>query len=413
MNSVRVIAVGFVVLASLAGAAVLTLPGRDEVGDQEQARSRTIRASPLLVALGDQVLAYGGFGEASSSGAAGLPVNDSSVLDPATGTERVVDPAPFSAGLTPPPAGVAVADDAVIVGTVCERFLPDSPVGECGPGTYEAAVFDGREGRWRRLEMPPELQSVVNGWRRAFGATSDGRAAFLLGPYADPQIWVLDVARNTWDHVTSPPGRIQNGCLAGDVLVMAQSEAFSSGSFYTGNLPAGSTQPYLSLLDLSAATSGWVRTEPAPVEGHDLVEPQVTCLDAIAVIDDGTGSGPAAHRTEPHDASDDWIDVPEPPTGTFLDIAAVDGTTLLFLDAGPTSSRDGASHLLAFSSGQPDWQSSGVGSTGGAPFVIAEGRVVFWPSPDAGLRAAGLRVADVSLGSGMRGEVDVAASRSS
>ncbi len=214
------------------------------------------RAGATLVPLGpDRLFVYGGSDE-------GGPRNDAAVVDLVSGEAELVQPdAPF-----PDPVdsvdGVLAGDHVVLVGILCAEVAAED-IDPCRPGTPAMVDWSVREGTWRTVDVPDEVDGVVSGWRHVAGSTADGRAVVQLGPSEGPSRWTYQPATGEWTSLPAPGAFIDRPCMAGDTLV-GVSSAFHD---QPGNVDADSetdltrAAPYLALLDLSAESRRWRTTE--------------------------------------------------------------------------------------------------------------------------------------------------------
>ncbi len=380
---VRGAMVGVVAVAVGAAVVVATRDAGDSgsaAAPGEVSAELEARQYPTLVSVGDQVLVYGGTPLAEGDRAQPA-LNDAALMNVESETFEVLPEPPFRAGLTAPAAGVYTGEEVVLIGQLCEAPIPDDPTGLCEPGTYAAASLSVERRTWREVPIPDELQGVVNGDRQAVGATSDGRAVFVLGAVpqtrgerSDRHIWTYEPRSGEWAQVPDPDISLFNVCLAGDTIVAASSP-FKDEDPYGApqpNDPTG-TQPYLSLLNLTEPSSEWRRTEQAPVGPHVLTEPEVTCSDSHVLVDDGGGHNAAFLAIEDADASR-WQPVEEA-DGTYLDVEWT-GEEFVFLDSRSTVRGEQISRAIDPATGSiRELQVSHVSVS---DYVLSRGRLVGW-----------------------------------
>jgi len=99
-------------------------------------------------------------------------VNDSYLLDLATGAWERVPDAPFSDPLSSGRQAFVYGDDFIVAGPTCAGLKVRRGEYSCDESTFEVARFDPRARSWQRLTVPPELAD-------ASGAGVDG--AVLVG----------------------------------------------------------------------------------------------------------------------------------------------------------------------------------------------------------------------------------------
>ena len=301
---------------------------------QDESDRFPARVAPVVLPMGNRVLVYGGAPIAAQLDDAEL-LNDAALVDPVDRSTEVTQSPPFSRGLQPPPVGVASDDDAIVVGVVCAELIPDG-LGECVPGTYEAARFSGADGQWREVDLPTELASVENGWRDAVGVVADGRFVFRLGEVQDSlsgELWAYTPSDGTWERLDGPPGPVEQACVvAARFIVVPGSPAFETGDSSFEDQVSDRTAPYLWILDTASAEAGWQQTRQAPVSGHDISTPEATCLSDSVVVDNGVGRGLARLTIDSEGGVGSWATLPDPPSGVYIDLLPLDDD-LLLLDA--------------------------------------------------------------------------------
>jgi hypothetical protein len=266
---------------------LVTAGCRDDPG-LDAAGSDAARSGPLLVPVDeDTVFVYGG-----DRGSDVLA--DAALHDLRTGDVEQLDNPPLPAGLTNIAGGVLVDDTIVLLGHPCLEPIPDDPMGTCSPGRYGAAALALEDRTWSVVDLPAELREVEHGRRTPVGATTDGRAVFVLGGSdfspGGEALWAYDVHEEAWEELASPRGRIDRPCLAGDVLV---------------SVDRGSPvrRPHVETLDLVDPQGRWRRSDPLPDPlrrpGDFLGDPEPLCLDDAVLVHGPHGHTSYLRSTDP------------------------------------------------------------------------------------------------------------------
>lgn len=329
--------------------------GSPEAGGPVDEVGLSPRQSPALAWVGDRLFVYGGavgtpdpVGDDPFAGAPRSPEGvvlartDGALFDvEAPAMERLAE-APFPDPVQYPEA-IAVDDEVVVLGIDCPRPNPDpeDTSGTCEPGTYAAAVYSVTDAEWREVTMPAALDGLANGATEPVGATSDGRAVFVLGPRDDviEQLWAYTPADDRWERLPSPEVRVDAQCLAGDtVAVMSGSILEDVGEPLLSDTDpqprgwVGYVDPTLHLLTLTDDELQWritVAAEEAPL-GTAIA--QLDCTDDMALFRN-TGSMPQFHSVLSGYERDDWlVPSPSPAEGHFSHVLGI-GDRMIFFNS--------------------------------------------------------------------------------
>jgi hypothetical protein len=346
----------------------------------------TDRRDPVVVSASDQLFVYGGLPpipEGESPRTQMQPLGDAFLLDVGSGEVVALPDPPFEAPLSAGAVALAVGNEVVLLGPLCERPIQDTD-GRCEPGTYRAAVLSVPERRWRDIEVPAELEVFENALRMGVGVSTGGQAIFLLGSRfnfeapPDLQLWAYSAAGgDVLERLPDPGVRIEDACVAGDTLVVVTDQAEG----HDGELidedqpqpPGGALRffdPSLRLLSLAEADRQWVATDPADVPSY-AAESQVTCSDSLALIDDGGGSGLALRNVTATGEGEWQRPPPNPSGGVFTDILSA-GETFVFVEYNGTG-------VVSYDAAAGRWEEQPALSTALEEPVLVGDRLVGWP----------------------------------
>ena len=296
---------------------------------------------------------------------------------------------------------IFAGDNAVLVGGSCETLaeIEDSSNG-CEPGTYAGATFSLESGSWTPVEFPAELTDVANGHTEALGATSDGRAVFILGdrterdarpegaPLEGKEFWAYNAADSTWVALPLPGVRVDAACQSGDQVVVVTGEIRRGSDvlvppdeeFSSEDDPDGYGALTLRVLDLSAAEPTWAESSALePADPFALMpSPDVACGDGYALVHGGSGNEVHAHSTGEGLATDEWVTAPDQPIDGSFPVVLGNGPDVLFLDAGSgiMPSGPGVSYSFATNS----WIELPDVSVPTLDAVVANDAITGWPA---------------------------------
>ncbi len=336
------------------------------------------RGSPGVAWAGERLFVYGGFPADDESYGATLragdvPLDDAALIDPASGDVDRLPDAPFDRPLRSQPGVVAVGDDVVMVGDVCQTPRRADAVGDCAPGVYATAVYSVEDDEWRAVDSPAEVAGIRNGQHAAVGATSDGRAVFVLGERgafgAAPgrQLWTYSPADDEWERLISPDLIIEDVCLAGDTLVAASGLVQTAAA--AGAPAAPGAGPTLRLLDLDVDQPAWLAAPPVEVASVGPTS-DITCGAHSVLLDTGDGGSLRIYAIGPDGG---WRHPAAMPGDDHHVARLWNGEEFLFLDPEIDN--------LAYAPRTDEWRTlDGNAETGPEP-LWGDGLVVGWPEP--------------------------------
>jgi len=367
------------------------------------------RASPATVWARDRLFVYGGTdrpeyvetspdeggSQASPDSAVDstaapeevdVPLGDAALIDPASGELEVLPPPPFEAPLQVLAPAVVVGDTVVLMGILCPAPIPDDSSGNCEPGSYAAATMSLADRTWRPLEVPAGLETVRNGHRTAVGATSDGRAVFVLGrkttDVGGEELWSYDPETDTWAELPNPGVRIDGLCMADDTVVALTGSVSQDGEVAGEDQPApGGAEdfqaPSLRLFNLDAADAEWTATPGAEVEPQTYVpQPLLACAGSDAVIHNGVGGELRVHSLTPGAEQEPWRLASQKPADGLYSSLLWTGSELLFLN--PSDTIDEAPDL-AYDVAADKWRVLEVDVNPGVTPLWTGSAVTGWP----------------------------------
>jgi hypothetical protein len=363
--------------AALGGSALLVWVAIGELAGED--RGWEERGAPGIAWTGDRLFVYGGFPADDESYGESLragdnPLDDAALIDTASGNvDRLPEP-PFDRPLRSQPGVVAVGDDVVVVGDLCQTPRRADAPGDCAPGVYATAVYSIEDDEWRLVDSPPEVAQIRNGQHFGVGTTSDGRAVFVLGERggvfgAAPgrQLWTYSVADDEWARVPSPDLIIEEVCLAGDTLVAASELVQAAAT--AGVAPVPGPGPTLRLFDLEGDDGGWLPAPPVEVTSAAPTA-DITCGEDTVLLDTGDGGSLRVYAIGPGGG---WHS-PQPMPGEDHHVARLwTGEEYLFLDPELDN--------LAYAPGTDEWRTlDGKADIGPEP-VWTDDAAVGWPEP--------------------------------
>jgi hypothetical protein len=260
-----------------------------------------------------------------------------------------------------------------VVGDICETPRRRDAPGDCAPGAYVGAVYSVDRDRWREIELPDEVGDTLNGQHLGVGATSDGRAVFVLGERGafgvvpGRQLWTYSVADDEWARVDNPDLLIEDVCLADDHLVTAAGLIQTAGAGEGTTTAAGG--PSLRVLDLAAEQQVWF---PAPAVEVTSVAPSsnITCGDDTVLLDTGDAAG---LRLFTIGAGGGWRALEAMPTEEHHLARVWTGDEYLFLDPEVEN--------LAYAPDDDEWRTLDDHADLGPEPLWADDAAVGWPEP--------------------------------
>ncbi|MEX1009095.1 MAG: hypothetical protein WD271_14795 [Acidimicrobiia bacterium] len=299
-------------------ASALAIVQRDRTGDGTQ----SVRAAdgltptpdfagrfyPAVAWTGKGVFVFGG--QAADTTDVSL-LSDAAVLTPGSGDVQMLP----DSGLGPlfEPDAIRVGNQMLVVGPACDEILqPEGgETGGCKPGTYRAALFDLSSDDWRSVAVPARLQDRYRSWwpgdyrrTQALGLAPDGNAVFALGALGAEEYWTYSSGSDTWTQLPAPGVRSDAQCLAGDNLVVLNSQYQYHGAVQaddpsTAQKPGeslsfgpddGFVLPRIAVLDLRAAkewTTGEALTDDL---FDDSAPPSLACLNNSVLVSDAVAT---------------------------------------------------------------------------------------------------------------------------
>jgi hypothetical protein len=246
------------------------------------------RNTPAWAWTGDQLFVYGGV----RPGGATAFLDDAALVDPSSRGATVVESPPGAPlGF---PESVASGDQVVTYGLDCPELDAEDSV--CLPGGYRILQYRLSEQTWAEVELPAEIAGIQNGVHEISGVMTDERVVLLTGDRERrdevdyKQFWTLDTDGLQLEQIPQAPLRVDEHCIAGNMLVIAASSIRSMGRVVASGAdpwPAGGGESYegttLAVLDLTNPGAGWRISESTPISSRD-TEPQLGCGENFAVV---------------------------------------------------------------------------------------------------------------------------------